>query len=62
MVFVSDRDVRFTSVSWEEFTKLLDRKLRFSMAFHPQSNGLSEKANDSVQIFLLAYALQSVNE
>lgn len=57
---VSDCDVRFQSNFWRAFTKAMGTRLRFSTAFHPQTDGLAEKANDTVQTFLRAYATSNV--
>lgn len=40
---VSDRDPKFTSQFWSETHRLLGVKLARSTAFHPQSNGASER-------------------
>lgn len=40
---VSDRDPKFTSQFWSETHRLLGVKLSKSTAFHPQSNGASER-------------------
>ena len=41
---MSDKDVRFISYFWN----LVATKLKFSMAFHPQTNGQSEVVNRSL--------------
>ena len=55
-VIVSDRDVRFTSDFWKKLMKVWKTKLAMSTAFHPQTDGLAEKANSIVERYLRAYA------
>ena len=44
---VSDRDLRFTSRFWKRFHEELGTRLHFSMVFHLQTDGQSER---SIQI------------
>jgi hypothetical protein len=53
---VSDRDVRFTSAAWGQLWKGLDCKLKMSTAYHPQTDGQTERVNRTIQTTLRAYA------
>ena len=41
---VSDRDTKFTSQFWNELSKILGQKLLMSSSYHPQTDGSSERA------------------
>jgi transposase InsO family protein len=40
---VSDRGTQFTSKFWERLHETLDSQLRFSSAYHPQTDGQIER-------------------
>lgn len=42
---VSDRDPRFTSGFWRHVFELLGSKLHMSAAYHPQTDGQTERVN-----------------
>jgi len=42
---ISDRDVLFTSTFWTDFNRLLGVNQQMSSAYHPESDGATERAN-----------------
>lgn len=51
---VSDRDSRFTSRFWQSFQKSLGTKLNLSTAYHPQTDGQSERTIQTLEDMLRA--------
>ena len=45
---ISDRDVLFTSTFWKQLHRLIGTRLRLSSAYHPQSDGSTERANRTI--------------
>jgi hypothetical protein len=45
---ISDRDSKFMLIFWCELQWLLGTKLLMSMVFHPQMDGVTEQANQSI--------------
>jgi len=52
---MSDRDSRFTSETWKEFLGLLAIRPRMSTAFHPQTDGQTERLNQTIEAYLRAF-------
>ena len=54
-LIISDRDPRFTGKFWRSLFDLLGTDLRFSTAFHPQTDGQSERMIQTLENFLRPY-------
>lgn len=52
---ISDRGPQFASRFWKELFLLLGTKVSLSSAYHPQSDGQSERVNQIIEQYLRAY-------
>ena len=52
---ISDRDARFTSLFWQALWQQLGTQLQMSTAFHPQTDGQTERQNRTLEETLRAY-------
>jgi hypothetical protein len=50
--FITDCDTRFTSAFWQEVTVLLGTRTVMSSSFHPQTNGQTERVNQTLETYL----------
>jgi transposase InsO family protein len=55
---VSDRGTQFTSKFLERLHETLDTQLRFSSAYHSQTDGQTKRVNKILEDMLRAFALQ----
>jgi hypothetical protein len=53
---VSDQGTQFTSKFFEKLHESMDTKLNFSSAYHPQTDGQTERVNQILEDMLRAYA------
>ncbi|GKA63339.1 putative reverse transcriptase domain-containing protein [Tanacetum coccineum] len=54
VLIISDQDGRFTSQFWKSLQKALDTQLDMSTAYHPQTNGQSERTIQTLEDMLHA--------
>ena len=52
---LSDRDPRFTSKVFQEFLKLLGIEQKLSTAYHPQTDGSTERFNQEIEAYLAIF-------
>lgn len=55
-VMISDRDPIFTSRFWQELFNRVGNELRMSSAYHPETDGQSERVNQCLEIYLRCFA------
>jgi hypothetical protein len=58
-VIISDRDTRFTSHLWQDLQQQLGTSHKLSTAFHPQTDGQTERVNRVLEEYLRHYVNDS---
>ena len=59
VTLISDRDTRFTSDFWQQFCTLLGITTKMSTAYHPQTDGQTERANRTIEEVLRHFTASS---
>jgi hypothetical protein len=52
---ISDRDPIFAAHAFQELLKLLNIKSNLTTAYHPQSDGTTERVNQEIKVYLSIY-------
>jgi hypothetical protein len=60
--FITDRDPRFTSAFWQEVTVLLGTRTIMSSSFHPQTDGQTERVNQTLETYLRHFVSVGLND
>lgn len=55
---ISDRDAKFTSKFWQAMFQSLGTRLNLSSAYHPETDGQTERVNQVIEDMLRAYCNQ----
>ncbi|MCO5577647.1 hypothetical protein L7F22_031478 [Adiantum nelumboides] len=55
---ISDRDAKFTSKFWQAMFQSLGTQLNLSTAYHPETDGQTERVNQVIEDMLRAYCNQ----
>jgi transposase InsO family protein len=50
---ISDRDPRFAAHAFQKLLKLLNIKSNLTTAYHPQSDGATERINQEIKVYLV---------
>jgi hypothetical protein len=60
--FITDRNPRFTSAFWQEVTILLGTRTVMLSSFHPQTDGQTERVNQTLETYLRHFVSVGLND
>jgi len=60
--FITDRDPKFTSAFWRGVTELLGTRQVLSSSFHPQTDGQTERVNQTLETYLRHFVSAKLND
>ncbi|MBW0518480.1 hypothetical protein O181_058195 [Austropuccinia psidii MF-1] len=58
---ISDRDPKFTSALWKNLHNLFGKKLSFSTAYHPQTDGIAERIIQTLEDMIRIFSAYGLN-
>lgn len=61
-VIISDRDSKFTSAFWNALWRVFNTRLMMTTAYHPQSDGQSERTNQEVELAIRYHVAEHPDE
>lgn len=62
IAIISDRSSQFTSHFWNTLFTKLGTKLRLTTVYHPQTNGLAERVNDTILETLRIFCIRQPSQ
>jgi hypothetical protein len=60
--FITDRNSRFVSAFWQEVTVLLGTRTVMSSSFHLQTDGQTERVNQTLETYLQHFVSKGLND
>ena len=61
-IVIMNRDAKYTSRLWTSLFKGMDTKLNFSIAYHLQTDGQTERVNQVLEDMLRMYVINQLGE